>query len=218
MRMAGDFGRFLKFISMGAFMKYRVPAVLFLLAGSMQSALADPCQDRFTELYLQLDQTTPTKTQVTTAFKGAPPTTNDFFYLSQDHYLTVPTSPEGPWVLGYGNVLYQSADQGSTWEKIREMDTGQNADQARADKETNAASIRNAACSEEELEGEAVEVVAADITVSQGMVTENRYTYYVRRSDNFIVKAIYDSKAPSFEMVTTQVIEKAPGLNLPVPQ
>ncbi len=47
---------------------------------------------------------------------------------------------------------------------------------------------------------------------------ENRYTYYVRRSDDFIVKAIYDSKAPSFEMVTTQVIEKAPGLNLPVPQ
>jgi hypothetical protein len=63
-----------------------------------------------------------------------------------------------------------------------------------------------------------VEVVAADITVSQGMVTENRYTYYVRRSDDFIVKAIYDSKAPSFEMVTTQVIEKAPGLNLPVPE
>jgi hypothetical protein len=50
------------------------------------------------------------------------------------------------------------------------------------------------------------------------MVTENRYTYYVRRSDDFIVKAIYDSKAPSFEMVTTQVIEKAPGLNLPVPE
>ncbi len=112
MGMAGDFGRFLKFISMGAFMKYRVPAVLFLLAGSMQSALADPCQDRFTELYLQLDQTTPTKTQVTTAFKGAPPTTNDFFYLSQDHYLTVPTSPEGPWVLGYGNVLYQPRTRG----------------------------------------------------------------------------------------------------------
>jgi hypothetical protein len=199
-------------------MTYRVPAVLFLLAGSMQSALANPCQDRFSELYLQLDQTTPTKTQVTTAFKGAPPTTNDFFYLSQDHYLTVPTSPEGPWVLGYGNALYQSVDQGSTWEKIREMDTGQNADQARADKETNAATIRNAACGEEELDGEAVEVVAADITVSQGMVTENRYTYFVRRSDDFIVKAIYDTKVPSFEMVTTQVIEKATGLNLPVPE
>ncbi len=56
--------------------------------------------------------------------------------------------------------------------------------------------IRNAACGEEELEGEAVEVVAADITVSQSMVTENRYTYYVRRSDDFIVKAIYDQQGP----------------------
>jgi hypothetical protein len=143
-------------------MTSRTPAVLFLLAGSIQSALADPCQDRFTELYLQLDQMTPTKTQATTAFKGAPPTTNDFFYLSQDHYLTVPTSPEGPWVLGYGNALYQSADQGATWEKIREMDTSRNADQARADKETNAATIRNAACSEEQLDGDPVEVVAEE--------------------------------------------------------
>ncbi|MBO6510062.1 MAG: hypothetical protein JJ979_16545, partial [Roseibium sp.] len=63
-----------------------------------------------------------------------------------------------------------------------------------------------------------VDVVAADITVSQGMVTENRYTYWVRRSDGFIVKAVYDTKAPNFEMVTTQDIEQAPGLTLPMPE
>jgi len=191
---------------------------LGLLAATSQTAFADPCQDRFTELYLQLDQGVPTKAAVTTAFKGAPSSTNDFLYLTQDHYMTVPTSPEGPWILGYNNVLYQSADEGASWEKIREMETGQNADKARADKLANAETIRNTACSEEELDGEPVDVIAADITVSQGMVTENRYTYWVRKSDQFIVKAIYDTKAPNFEMVTTQVIEKAPGLNLPAPE
>jgi len=193
-------------------------AAAILFTGSLQAALADPCQDRFAELYLQLDQGIPTRTAVTTAFKGAPPTTNDFLYLSQDHYMTVPTSPAGPWVLGHDNVLYQSADEGKTWEKIREMDTAGNADQARADKEANAATIRNAACGEEDFNGETVDVIAADITVSQGMVTENRYTYWVRRGDGFIVKAVYDTKAPSFEMVTTQVIEQAPELTLPVPE
>lgn len=191
---------------------------LGLLAVTSHTAFADPCQDRFTELYLQLDQGVPTKAAVTTAFKGAPSSTNDFLYLTQDHYMTVPTSPAGPWILGHNNVLYQSADEGATWEKIREMETGQNADKARADKLANAQTIRNADCGEEDLNGEPVERVAADITVSQGMVTENRYTYWVRKADGFIVKAIYDTKAPNFEMVTTQEIEKAPELTLPAPE
>jgi hypothetical protein len=189
-----------------------------LLAATSPTVLADPCQDRFTELYLQLDQGVPTRSASTVAFKGAPPSQNDFLYLSQDHYMTVPTSPAGPWILGYNNVLYQSADEGKTWEKIREMETSQNADKARADKLVNAETIRNTACSEEELDGEPVEVIAADITISQGMVTENRYTYWVRKSDGFIVKAVYDTKAPNFEMVTTQTIEQAPELTLPAPE
>ncbi|PVB61236.1 hypothetical protein [Labrenzia sp. 011] len=198
-------------------MKPIFTAILFLgVCG--QAALADPCQDRFTELYLQLDQGTPTKSATTTAFKGAPPSTNTFLYLTPDHYMTVPTSPAGPWVLGYENVLYQSADAGKTWQKVRDMDTGQNADKARADKLANAETIRNPVCGEEAMNGETVDVVAADVTVSQGMLTENRYTYWVRRSDGFIVKAVYDTKAPGFEMVTTQVIEKAPGLTLPAPE
>ncbi|MEM5583570.1 hypothetical protein WNZ15_13980 [Roseibium sp. AS2] len=198
-------------------MRQILAATLFL-GVTGQAALADPCQDKFTELYLQLDQGMPTKTIATTAFKGAPPSTNEFLHVSQDHYMTVPTSPAGPWVLGYNNVLYQSGDEGKTWQKVREMETGQNADKARADKLTNAETIRSAACGEEDLGGETVDVVAADITVSQGMVTENRYTYWVRRGDGFIVKAVYDTTAPSFEMTTTQVIEKAPGLTLPAPE
>ncbi|WP_299818368.1 hypothetical protein [uncultured Roseibium sp.] len=198
-------------------MKPIFTAMLFLgVCG--QAALADPCQDRFTDLYLQLDQGMPTKTIATTAFKGSTPSTNEFHYVSQDHYMTVPTEPAGPWALGYQNVLYQSGDEGKTWQKVREMETAQNADKARADKLVNAETIRNPACGEETMNGETVEVVAADITVSQGMVTENRYTYWVRPGDGFIVKAVYDTKAPGFEMVTTQVIEKAPGLTLPAPQ
>ncbi|POF32634.1 hypothetical protein [Roseibium marinum] len=198
-------------------MKPIFTAMLFLgVCG--RAALADPCQDRFTELYLQHDQGIPTKTVATTVFKGAPPSTNEFLYSSSDHYMTVPIAPPGPWVLGYQNVLYQSGDEGKTWQKVREMDSSQNADKARAGKLANAETIRNAACGEADLGGEVVDVAAADITVSQGMVTENRYTYWVRRSDGFIVKATYDIKAPGLEMLTMQVIEKAPGLTLPAPE
>ena len=204
--------------SMVTLMKLGALAAIFVLAGSIQPALADSCQDRFQALYLKLDQSTPTRSEVTTAFKGAPPSTNDFLYVSEDHYMTVPISPAGPWILGYNNVLFQSSDEGKSWKKVREMDTGKNAEQARADKEANAATIRNAVCGEDEFDGEAVDVIAADITVKQGTVSENRYAYWVRRSDNFVVKSIYDTKASAFEVMITQVIKKAPDLTLPTPE
>nr|WP_319384535.1 hypothetical protein [uncultured Roseibium sp.] len=189
-----------------------------ILAGLAQPALADDCSARFTEVYMQLDQGVPTKTVATTQFKGAPATVNDFLYLSQDHHMTVPTNPAGPWVLTYQNVMYQSADAGKTWAKVRDLDSAQNAEGAIAAKKTNAETIRNAACGEETIDGVVLEKVAADLTVSQGMVTENRYTYWLSRDDGFIVKALYETKAPNFEMVTTQTVEPAPELSLPTPQ
>lgn len=178
---------------------------------------ADPCHDRFVELYMQLDQGVPTKTFATTAFKGSPPMTNEFHYLSSDHHMTVPISPPQPRTLTFENVMYQSSDEGKNWSKVRDLDSGQNAEGALAAKAENAATIRNAACGEEEIDGVATERVAAELTVSQGMVTENHYTYWVRKSDGFIIKAVYDTKAPNFEMQITQDIEKAAGLELPKP-
>ncbi|WP_305987934.1 hypothetical protein [Roseibium sp. MMSF_3544] len=189
-----------------------------VLAALSQPVLADDCSDRFTEIYMQLDQGVPTKTVATTQFKGAPATVNDFLYLSQDHHMTVPTEPAGPWVLTYQNVMYQSADEGKSWAKVRDLDSAQNADGAIAAKKTNAATIRNAECGEDTVDGVALERVAADLTVSQGMVTENRFTYWLSRDDGFIVKAVYETTAPNFEMVTTQTIEPAPELSLPTPQ
>ncbi|MEO0976320.1 MAG: hypothetical protein AAFY24_03645 [Pseudomonadota bacterium] len=198
--------------------KPRTGFVALLLAGLSQPAFADDCTARFTEIYMQLDQGVPTKTVATTQFKGAPATVNDFLYLSQDHHMTVPTNPAGPWVLTYQNVMYQSADEGKTWAKIRDLDSAQNADGAIAAKKTNAETIRNAACGEDTVDGTVLEKVAADLTVSQGMVTENRYTYWLSRENGFIVKALYETTAPNFEMVTTQTIEPAPEMTLPTPQ
>lgn len=190
-------------------------AVFF--TGSVAVAAADACQDRFTELYMALDQGVPTKALNTTEFKGSPPMTNEFHYLNDGHHMTVPISPPQARTLTYENVMYQSSDEGATWTKVRDLDASQNAEGAIAAKAENAKTIRNAACGEEDLNGVAVDTVAADLTVSQGMVTENRYTYFVRRDDGFIVKAIYDTKAPNFEMKVTQEIEKAPDLELPTP-
>jgi hypothetical protein len=197
-------------------MRSAVAAAVLIFVSSQ--ALADACDDRFTELYMQLDQGVPTKTFVTTEFKGSPPMTNDFLYLNSGHHMTVPIEPAQPRVLTYQNVMYQSGDDGGSWTKVRDLDSGQNADGAIAAKKTNAATIRNSACGTEEIDGVKLDKVAADITVSQGMVTENRYTYWVRPEDGFIVKAVYDTKGPNFEMKTTQVIEKAPDLKLPTPE
>lgn len=51
--------------SMVTLMKLGALAAIFVLAGSIQPALADSCQDRFQALYLKLDQSTPTR-------RGAP--------------------------------------------------------------------------------------------------------------------------------------------------
>ncbi len=201
----------------GLSMKSAVAAVGLLL-GTVQAGMADPCHDRFVELYKQLDQGVPTKTFVTTAFKGAPPMTNDFLYLNHDHHMSVPIDPPQAWVLTYRNVMYQSSDEGKSWAKVRDLDASQNAEGAIAAKAENAKTIRNAACGTEEIDGVAHDTLEADLTVSQGMVTENHYKYWVRPDDGFIVKAAYDTKAPNFEMAITQVIEKAPDLKLPTPE
>jgi len=189
-----------------------------LLLGTIQAGLADPCHDRFVELYTQLDQGVPTKTFVTTEFKGAPPMTNDFLYLNHDHHMSVPINPPQAWVLTYQNVMYQSSDEGKSWAKVRDLDASQNAEGAIAAKAENAKTISNAACGTEEIGGVAHDTLEADLTVSQGMVSENHYKYWVRPDDGFIVKATYDTKAPNFEMAITQTIEKAPDLKLPMPE
>lgn len=189
-------------------------AVLALV--TIQPTFADPCHDRFVELYMQLDQGLPTKTFVTTEFKGAPAMTNDFLYLSQDHSMSVPIDPPQAWVLFYQNAMYQSSDKGETWAKVRDLDSTPEA--AIAAKQESAKTVRNAACGEEEIGGVAHDTLRAELTLTQGSVSENVYTYWVRKDDGFIARATYDTKGPNFEMLITQEIEPAPGLELPTPE
>lgn len=195
-----------------------------LLAGSLalmvtgSAAAADPCADRFTELFMQLDQGLPTKTFVTTEFKGAPAMTNELLFLSQDHHMTVPVEPPMAWVLTHGNVMYQSSDHGESWAKVRDLDAGANAEGAIAQKRKDAESVRNAVCAEDTIDGVAFDRIAADLTLTQGQTTENRYTYWVRKDTGFIARATYDTKGEAFEMLITQEIEPAPNLVIPVPE
>ncbi|GAA0785206.1 hypothetical protein E1180_18505 [Roseibium denhamense] len=196
-------------------MKAIVSSTLFLIA-STQMVEAGPCADKFIALFTQPDQGVATKTLATTEFKGAPPMTNEFHFLSLTHNMTVPISPPQPWVMTYETVMYQSSDKGNTWTKVRDLEAPA-PEAVLEQKLTDAQTLRNTDCALEEIDGVAYERIAGDITLSQGMVTENRYTYFVRQSDGFIAKAIYDTKAPNFEMVITQEIEPAPDLQLPVP-
>ncbi len=189
-----------------------------LLATFGSTAVAGPCEDRFIELFTQQDQGIATKAFNTTEFKGAPAMTNEFYYLSQSHNMSVPVSPPQPRVLTHGTVMYQSSDEGKTWVKVRDLEAPASAEEAAALKLKDAETLRNALCDHDEIDGVAYERIAGDITLTQGMTTENRYTYWVRKDNGFIARAVYDTKAPNFEMKITQDIEPAPDLELPVPE
>lgn len=197
-------------------MKTVISGALYLLA-SIQVANADSCADKFIALFVQADQGLPTKAFNTTEFKGAPPMTNEFHFLSQNHNLSVPINPPLPWVLTYDGSMYQSSDRGSTWTKVRDLDTPA-PEVVLEQKLSDAKSLRNTECVEEDIEGVSFQRIAGDITLTQGMTTENRYTYWVREDDGFIAKATYDTKAPNFEMKITQDLEPAPDLQLPLPE
>ena len=193
-------------------------SALALLVVSVAPSLAESCQDRFVQLMMEGNGNVPVKIHVTQEIKGAPASRNIFYRLSPDHWMTEMVEPAGmPWTLEYDNVMYTSADGGKTWAKVREMDSQQDDEAARAAREENAKTVRNVVCSEEAIDGVMHDVVEADFDMLQNFKIENHHKYWVNRDSGFIVKAVYDMKGKGFESRSTQLIEKAPDLALPTP-
>jgi len=188
-----------------------------ILAASPASA--ETCEEIFVRLLTEGNGDGPVKIHVTQDIKGAPATTNYFYQASPGHWMTEMIDPAGqPWVLTYDDAMYTSADEGQTWKKLRDLDSGGNADAAKETMKANAATTRNAVCGEEDLNGVAYDVVEADFDMLQGSKTENHHKYWVNPQNGFIDKAVYEMKGAGFESITTQVIEPAPDLDLPTPE
>lgn len=193
-------------------------AALALLVVSVAPSLAESCQDRFVRLMMDGNGNEPVKIHVTQEITGAPASRNIFYRLSPAHWMTEMVEPAGmPWTLEYANVMYTSADGGKTWTKVREMDSQKDDDVARAAREENAKTVRNAVCGEEAIDGVMHDVVEADYDTLQAFKTENHFKYWIARDSGFIVKAVYAMKGNGFESRSTQRIERAPDLTLPTP-
>ncbi len=194
-------------------------AAIAILFVSALPAQAETCHEKFVRLMVGGNGDTPVKIHVIQNSKGAEPSKNDFFQQTTGHWMTVMIEPaDQPWVLTYKNTMFTSADEGKSWTKIRTLDSEQNDENARKDRQENAKTVRDAACGEEALDGVAHDTVEADFNTLQNYKTENHYKYWVNRETGWISKATYQTKGEGFEGTSTQLIESAPDLALPTPE
>lgn len=190
-----------------------------LLLASAQPGLANSCQDKFAQLLIHGNGDQPSIIRITSEPKGGKVSKNDFFFKTTGHWMTVMTEPANqPITLAYKNKMYTSADEGKSWKKVREMDSEQNRLNNIKNQEANAKTIKNAVCGEEMLDGVMHDTVEADFDTVQQYKSSNHYKYWVSRETGRITKATYDSKSSNYESFTTQLIEEAPDLTLPMPE
>lgn len=189
-----------------------------LISASSISALAESCHEKFVRLMVDGNGAEPAKIHVTQEIKGGATSINYFYQAGDGHWMTEMIEPANQdWVLTYDNTMFTSSDKGTSWKKLRTLDGGQ-PDAARKNREENATTTKNAACGAEDLNGVAHETVEADFETLQNFKTENHYKYWVNRETGKITKATYQMKGSGFESFTTQLIEPAPGLELPTPK
>ena len=194
-------------------------AVSVLLVASVTPGFANPCQEKFAQLLVHGNGDRPSIIRITTEPKGGQVSKNDFFFKTTGHWMTVMTEPANqPVTLAYNNKMYTSSDNGKSWKKVRDMDSEKNRLDNIKNQEANAKTIKNAVCGEELLDGVMHDTVEADFDTVQQYKSSNHYKYWVNRKTGRIAKSTYDSKSSGYESFTTQIIEDAPDLTLPMPE
>ena len=162
--------------------------------------------------------TGPIKNLVTTEIKGQKPTKNWNYTIGTGHWMTEMIDPPNlPWSMVYDNVMFYSTDKGRSWKKIRDIEQETKlVDQKKRLRDT-AATAKNEACGEELLDGVPHRTMAADF-VYPDMEAKFHETFWVNVATGWITKSRLHTRQTGFESVTTQVMEKAPGLKLPTPK
>ena len=91
-----------------------------------------------------------------------------------------------------------------------------NADQSHRNMEDAAATVNDAACGTEAIDGVTHDTVEASYEIP-AYKTAHRDKYWIEPASGWIARSISVMKMSGFESTATQVIEKAPGLELPTP-
>lgn len=199
-------------------MRKTIVAVV-LLAGSGHAALADACADKFVQVMTHSQKMKPAQARIVTRMKGQPDSENEFLSVSVDHFMVKPIKPEGPWYLTHDGVRYQSSDEGKTWQKQQSFDKAQAIADGIKLAKAQAATVRNAVCGEEMLDGVKHETLEADTTNAAPVKFDIHTRYWVDRGhDNFVTRSDTTIKTGSYESLTIQTWKRADGLTLPKPE
>ena len=200
-------------------MKKLLLSFLFSSLAPVQFANADECMDRFKELMMGQLERGAVKIHITQQMKGAPATKNWHYNNGEGHWMTEMIDPvDMPWSMAHENRFYSSADQGKTWKFVSEMDDAAAKQKAREMLEQDAATASNASCGSEELEGTTYETVSGTHVSSVMQGAEVSHKYWVNPDDGWIARLDSTTSGNGFEMTTSQVLEPASDLQLPVPK
>ena len=180
-------------------------------------AAAETCVEKFRRLLVDRNETGPVKITVTQQVKGAPATRNINYQAAPGHWMTEMIEPaNGQWTLVHDDVMFTSSDKGATWKKLRALDSANNADQSRGIMKAAAATVKDAACGTEAIDRVTHDTVEASYEVP-AYTTAHRDKYWIEPASGWISRSRSVTKMSGFESTVTQVIEKAPGLELPTP-
>ena len=80
-----------------------------------------------------------------------------------------------------------------------------------------ATTVANEVCGEEEIDGVMHKTVEADYEIP-AYQTKHHQKYWFNPETGWISKAVTETSQSGFESVSTQLIEKAPDLELPTPE
>lgn len=197
-------------------------AVLMVSFPLSSVAIADECRQRFIDIVIfskERGYDGALKSFITQEVNGAQVSKNYYHYIDKENWMTEMVEPAGaPWSLARNNVLYISNDKGSTWQKVREMDPtapSENADELLAER---AKTVRNTKCTKEELDGAKLEVLFGEYDMPGGVAGSIQEKMWLSSDASWVPKSMMHIKMAGTESKTTQLIEKMPGLTLPMPE
>ncbi|MGB7286055.1 MAG: hypothetical protein WBC71_03900, partial [Salaquimonas sp.] len=186
----------------------RVLATLAVLMISTQPVSAETCEEKFVRLMTDRTTKEPTQIHVTQQIKGSAKTVNWNYQDGKGNWRTEMIEPaNAQWSMVADNILYTSSEEGKTWQKVREMDEA-NADHEKSMKER-AATVENAVCGNEDLDGASHEVVEADYKMLGSFEADIHDKFWIHPETGYVPRLETTMKNTAFESFLVQILEPA---------
>ena len=195
-----------------------IAAACLLILTTANAAANATCEQKFVRLLTDQSKKGPVKIFIIQEIKGGPASRNWHYNTGDGNWMTEMVEPANmQWTLMRDNVMYTSSNKGKSWQKLRAFDSSASMADVHKQQIENAKTAKNAKCGTDTLNGVAHETVEAEYEAVK-YKTSHRAKYWINPADGWITKHTMTTKQAGFESFTTQMIERAPGLEIPSPQ